>query len=99
MTSVSDHRSTTVSGSALVERLPTALRSRRALAWTLRVIDLVMIVALYHAALWLRTGVISTDLLQSQRLMAVVAVLMGALYLFDTYRIDRHEARWRLASR
>ncbi len=41
----------------------------------------------------------STNLLNSQRLLVVIAVLMGALYLFDTYRIDRHEARWRLASR
>lgn len=99
MTSVVDRRDTTVSGSALVERLPTTLRSRRALAWTLRVIDLLMIAAIYHAAFWLRTGEASTNLLQSSRWLVVASVLMMALYLFDTYRIDRHEARWRLASR
>lgn len=92
-------QATTVSGSAMVERLPRALRSRRALAWTLRLSDLVMIVALYHVALWLRAGVISIHLLQSHRLLVVIAMLMGMLYLFDTYRIDRHEARWRPASR
>jgi exopolysaccharide biosynthesis polyprenyl glycosylphosphotransferase len=99
MTSVADRRTTTMSNSALVQRMPAALRSRRALAWALRVVDLAAITVLYHAAFWLRSGEMTANLLNSQRWLVVAAVVMGALYLFDTYRIDRHEARWRLASR
>lgn len=99
MTSVTDHRAKTVAGTTLAAHVPATMRSSRALAWTLRVFDVVMILAIYPATLWLRTGVISSDLLHSERLLVVVVVLMGTLYLFDTYRIDRNEARWRLASR
>ncbi|MBA3697999.1 MAG: sugar transferase [Planctomycetes bacterium] len=99
MTSVADRGATTHITPALVERLPPALRSRRALAWTLRMVDLALITLLYHVVFWLRTGEVSTNLLNSQRWLVVAAVLMGTLYLFDTYRIVRHEARWRSASR
>lgn len=100
MTTATDRRASTLSsGTAMVERLPRAMRSRRALAWTLRLIDLAGITFIYHVAFWLRSGEFTTNLLQSQRWLVVAAVVMGSLYLFETYRIDRHEPRWRLATR
>jgi len=99
MTTVADRRTTTEIAPALVHRVPSVLRSRRALAWTLRIVDLAAIAVLYHFVFWLRSGETSTNLLNSQRWLVVAAVLMGLLYLFDTYRIDRHEARWRSATR
>lgn len=102
MTSVADQQPTRTStevAPVLVHRLPGVLSSRRALAWSLRVLDLAAITVIYHLAFWLRSGEVSANLLNSSRWMVVAAVLMGFLYLFDTYRVDRHEATWRPASR
>lgn len=100
MTATTDRRASTLSsGSAMVERLPRVRRSRRALAWTLRLSDLAGITVIYHLAFWLRSGDFTTNLLQSRRWMVVALVVMASLYLFETYRIDRHEPRWRLAAR
>jgi len=75
------------------------MRSRRSLAWLLRIADLFGMIVIYHIVLGLRIESFPYDLYKSYRFYVVLLVLIVSLYVGDCYRIDRHQSRWSLPLR
>ncbi len=75
------------------------LGGRRSLAMLLQICDLVGFIAFYNIAFWNKNHEITADLWLSHRFYTLIIIIMGMLYLLDTYFIDRFKSRWHLPMR
>jgi len=75
------------------------LRSRHALAWLLRLCDLIGIILTYYIIFGLRNNEFPVELHRSYRFYVVLSVLLLSLYIGDCYRIDRNQPNWTLPLR
>jgi exopolysaccharide biosynthesis polyprenyl glycosylphosphotransferase len=74
-------------------------RNRQSLSWLLFILDVVGMTVIYHLVDGIRTRSFPIELYKSNRFLVLMSVLMVSLYLFDCYRIDRHQKSWAVVLR
>jgi hypothetical protein len=68
-------------------------------AWMVRVLDTLVLVAVFQVCLSLRTGVWDYAAVMDFRLLGIWSALVSCLYLSDCYRFDGHLPGWNLPVR